>query len=138
MKTIKDGSFVGMERGMCPICGEKHDTGTILLHTRLKNVFPMLGDGEATCFHICDVCKAMEEKGYVALVGVVNGGDEITPATADRSAEYIWLRRHVAEQIIDTDISEFPFCYIEPQAIESIKAIIERHEKGECDGHVDS
>ncbi len=132
MKTIKNGSFVGLERGVCPICGEQHETGTVLLHTQLKNVFPMHGHPDPSCFHICDVCKAMEEKGYVALVGVVNGNDQITPATADRAAEYIWLRRHVAEQIIDTDLSKHPFCYIEPKAIEKIKVIVERHEKAEA------
>lgn len=125
MKTIVNGSFVGMEQGVCPICGGQHDTGTIMIHKGLKDVFPECGRPDPSCYHICEACEKMNKDGYVALIGVSNGGDTITPATAIRTSEYIWLKRHAAEQIIDTDLNEFPFCYIEPEAIEKIKAQVD-------------
>lgn len=131
---MNEKEFVGLEQGVCPICRAVHETGTVMIHKGLKKVFPSHGKCPPSCFHLCNDCEEMGKKGYVALVGVSNAGDGVTPENAEHTSEYLWLKRFVAEQIIDTDLSEFTFAYIEPQAIESIKEIVARNEPKHLNG----
>ena len=121
---MTDKSHVSMEQKLCLICRKKFDTGGILFDTKLRERF---FDHTTTGVGQCAECEAMNEKGYVALVGASNpdnGSDTLTPEDAVYTAEYLWLKRDAAEQIINTDISDFPFVYIEPEAIKKIKALV--------------
>lgn len=66
----ENGSYVGMRMGMCPVCGKVEPTGEILLHQRMKKVFPENGKMEPDCYNLCEEHKDLYEKGFIALVGV--------------------------------------------------------------------
>ena len=119
-------SHVSMEQHYCPICSEEKDTGTLLLDRRMRDSLEM---HTTTGVGICIDCKAMGNDGYVALVGVDPNkseidGDLIKPSKAHRISEYLWLKRSVAEQVLNVDVSEYPFVYIDQPAIEMIKKMV--------------
>lgn len=126
-------SYVTMEQKVCLICRQTFDTNCIMLDTKMRERFEahtITGHGQ------CDECIEMNNKGYVALVGA-NGADKdsdvLLPEDAVYTKEYLWLKRYVAEQIIDTDLSEWPFVYIEPDAIEKIKRVVAANQADESE-----
>ena len=119
-------SHVSMEQKVCLICRQTYDTNAILLDTRMKDSLErhtITGPGT------CKECVAMNDKGYIALVGASNpssDGDKLQPEDATYTGEVCWLKRHAAEQIIDTDLTGFNFVYIEPEAILKLKKAMGR------------
>lgn len=126
-------SYVTMEQKVCLICRLTFETNCILLDTRMQERFEahtITGTGQ------CDECIGMNNKGYVALVGANgprDGGDTLEPEDAVYTEEYLWLQRYVAEQIIDTDLTDWPFVYIEPDAIEKIKRVVAANQADESE-----
>lgn len=116
-------SHVTVEQKVCPICRETFDSGAILLDRRMRETFEHY---TTTGFDQCKKCIAMNEDGYIALVGVSNSpsGDTLKPEDADYSKEYLWLKRFVAEQIFDWETGNHPFVFIEPEAITKVKEIV--------------
>lgn len=119
-------SHVTMEQHHCPICGEDKDTGALLLDKRLRERFER---HTLTGLSICDDCKTQGQKGYIALVGAdpeksVIIDNRIKPDSAYRTPEYLWLKREAAAQIFNIDIEDHPFMYIDPEAIEKVKEIV--------------
>ena len=116
-------SHVSMEQKVCLICRQTYDTNAILLDTRMRDSLEchtVTGPGQ------CSECEAMNAKGYVALVGATGddpSGDTMQPADAIYTGEVCWLKRHAAEQIIDTDLTGFNFVYIEPDAVTKLKEV---------------
>ena len=117
-------SHVSMEQKVCLICRQTYDTNAILIDKKLRNsldVHTVTGTGQ------CDECVAMNDKGYIALVGA-DGADRsaetLQPEEAIYTGEICWLKRHAAEQIIDTDLTGFNFVYIEPEAIVKLKKMM--------------
>ena len=115
-------SHVSMEQKVCLICRQTYDTNAILLDTKMQARFErhtVTGPGQ------CDECIEMNDKGYVALVGASNPtSDTLKPSAAIYTGEVCWLKRHAAEQIIDTDLTGFNFVYIEPEAIVKLKKMM--------------
>lgn len=123
-------SHVGIEQHHCPICGENKDTGAILLDRRMRE---SLEHHTVTGMSVCKECNEQSEKGFIALIGadpekskpLPNGN--LNPEDAYRTAEYLWLHRSVAAQIFNVELGDHPFVYIEPEAIEKVKEIVDAH-----------
>lgn len=133
-------SHVGMDVKICPVTGKKHEVG-ILLDTRLKET---LDRENVTGFEICPEVKAQLDKGFIALVGIdpvkseklPNGN--ITPSGAYRTGSIMYIKRDKSEQILNMDVSKFPFIFADDEAIQMLAErykdvlIDNRDEKSEC------
>lgn len=62
---MSDKSYVTMAQHICPICGEIHETGELLLDKRLREVFDM---HTITGWGMCPKCHEKVDEGYVAFV----------------------------------------------------------------------
>ena len=119
-------SHVSLEQHHCPICGYDKDTGAILLDKRMRE---SMEHHTLTGMSICGDCKEQGDKGFIALVGAdpdksVIIDNRIKPDGVYRTPEYLWLKRDVAMQIFNVPIDDHPFLYIEPEAIEKVKEIV--------------
>ena len=119
-------SYVTLEQAICPICTETKDTGALLLDRRMRDTFEM---HTTTGVDICKDCREKIDDGYIALVGAdekqsVINDNKIKVEDAHRLAEYLWIKRHVAVQIFDTDFTEHDFVYIDQEAIDKVKEIV--------------
>jgi len=120
-------SYVTLEQAVCPICAETKDTGNLLLDRRMRDTFE---HKTTTGVDICPDCQKMIDDGYIALVGadekqsVISHDNRIKVEDAFRLAEYLWIKRHVAVQIFDTEFGEHPFVFIDQEAIDKVKEIV--------------
>ena len=120
-------SYVTIEQSICPICRNKHDSGSLLLDRRLREQFEM---HTVTGFAICDPCSEMCNDGYIALVGADGAtGNTLKPEDAIYDAEYLWLKRFVADQIFNVPLGDHPFVFIEPAAVQKVKHLIAASQK---------
>lgn len=62
-------SHVSMEQHQCPVCGETHNTGTILLHKKLKAT---LEQYTVTGQSFCPEHQKLKDEGYIALIEIDN------------------------------------------------------------------
>lgn len=61
-----DKSYVTIMLKMCPVCGKKTETNSLMLHKKLKNVFEKYTVGE---FELCEDCfKEAEEHDGMWLI----------------------------------------------------------------------
>lgn len=113
-------SHVSVEKKLCPICGAIHDTG-ILLDTRLRD---SLESSTLTGYEICPEDQQKLDNGYIALIGAVDENSnksKLQLEEANRTGDIVWLRRTVAEQIINVDLENLPFVFCDPQVVEYFK-----------------
>lgn len=125
-------SHVSMEQNVCPICRETFDTGAILLDRRLRD---SMERHTTTGASICPACITQSEDGWIALVGAdgPTRNGKLKPQDAVYTAEYLWVKRYVADQLFDVSLDTHPFVYLEPAAIERVKEIIAAHTEKEND-----
>jgi hypothetical protein len=119
-----------MEQNICPICRVTFDTGAILLDRRLRD---SMERHTTTSLSICPDCTTQSEDGWIALVGA-NGPVQdglLKPQDAVYAAEYLWVKRYVADQLFNVPLDTHPFVYLEPAAIERVKEIIAAHTEKE-------
>ena len=121
-------SHVTMEQAMCPICTKKFDTGAILLDKRLRKRFE---SSTLTKWDICAECKKQIDDDRIAFVGadydkstkLPNGN--VNPDGAYRTGEILFIRKTAAQKIFNVPLADLPFCFIEPEAIQKIKEMME-------------
>lgn len=116
-------SHVSMEQRVCMICTKEYDTGAILIDKRLQD---SLDRTTTTGWGICNDCEAMNEKGYVALVGVdasrsevINGN--IKPEAAYRTGGICHIRKSKIEDILGIEPPERAFIWVEQGVINNLE-----------------
>jgi len=113
---MSEKSHVGMGYSLCPICLTKHDE-VVLLDQRLRN---SLEREQCVGWDFCPTC-APKVVDFVALVAVTNGGPVERLQDAKRTGEYAWLKRTVAAEVLDVDLSGVPFTFCEAGVINKLK-----------------
>lgn len=110
-------SYVSIEQAICPVCGEAHDTGTILLDCRLR---PTLNQLTPTHYALCPEHQQLFERDFIALVAideslstVVNG--KVTPENAYRTREIIHIKKPTFVEIFHFEPPSF--VYVESEVI---------------------
>ena len=113
-------SHVSMEQNVCPICRTSFDTGAILLDRRLRD---SMERHTTTGVSICPPCEEQAADGWIALVGADGPAhnDKLKPEDAVYGDEFLWVKRHIADQLFNVPLGTHPFVYIEPAAIELVK-----------------
>lgn len=99
-------SHVTMEEHICPICGNKHDTGAILLDKHMRKRFDRK---TATGYGICKDCQEKLDAGFIALVEVRNasGRSTLKQEEAYRTGRMVWMQKSVALQIFNMPESAY-------------------------------
>ena len=116
-------SYVEMERNICPVCGitHRHNTG-ILLNTMLKDIKP---ENTVTGYGLCEKDEKLKENGYIALIGVSNGGtkDILKFQEAERTGDLLHIRKEALASIIDSKSipDDLDFMFISDEALQEIK-----------------
>lgn len=115
-------SHVAMTFHRCPVCGTKHTQG-IALHKRLAQVLPReVQEG----WSLCDEHKAEAGAEWVWLIGV-SGEPKDGGTLTGESAK---MRRAAARRVFNLDTDAAPFCWIEPEAMEKLRALMRDVEGG--------
>lgn len=123
-----DKSYVTLEQKMCPICGHTKDTGSILLDTRLRPQFDMK---TTTGYGLCKDCQEKKDKGYLALV-VCNPekttvrDDTVKMEDAYRTGEIVHIKREVAKQMFNKEITKRDFVFIDTDLKNKLQQMVKQ------------
>jgi hypothetical protein len=116
-------SHVAMTFYRCPVCGIKHTQG-VAFHRRLAQVLPReVQEG----WSLCDEHKAEAGSEWVWLCGVSGEPGSGAAALTGESAK---MRREAARRVFNIDTDAAPFCWIEPGAMEKLRALMRDVEGG--------
>lgn len=128
---MPEKSYVSMERQVCPICGDEHDTGSILLDRRLRE---SMDRHTVTGMGLCDDCDRLDKDGYVALVAIdptrsteVRGGMRLE--NAYRTGRVVHIRRQVFGDIFDCDAPEGPMAFFDDNAMDQLLEVTSIEER---------
>ena len=116
-------SHVTLEQHVCPVCGVNHDTGTLMLHRRLRKSFE---PKTVTGISLCPEHLKLHQDGFVALVEVLDpppGTTKLTPMNANRTGRICHVRRSAAKQIFNVPVINFEFVYCDMETINKIETI---------------
>ena len=114
-------SHVTMEQHCCPVCTKIHDTGAVLLDTRMREMFDAY---TVTAWGLCPQCKALDGQGYLALIEAKDNGrrsaklEEIV-----RTGRVAHVRRTAWEKITEQPMPDGPFMLITPEAFTALEKL---------------
>ena len=125
---MSDKSYVYMEQACCPVCGQLHDTGAILLDRRLRD---SMEQHTVTHYALCPEHLKLHEDGYIAFIGMANNyhpqDGKVDVNNAPRTGEIIYMRRELAKQMIpnipDDHLAQ-PLVFITQESIDQIKEMM--------------
>ena len=112
-------SYVTLEVARCPVCGQDHDTGALLLDRRLR---PRFESKTVTGWQMCDEHQKLKDDGYIALVEVDpkkssgQGLDEVW-----RTGRLTHLRSRVWSNVFDTPVPSKGLCFVEIGVIDKLE-----------------
>ena len=115
-------SYVSLEEKICSICGNKHDSGAILLDRRLKDSFE---HKTLTGYDHCKDCQEKLDNQYVALVEVSNEpeGNIMKNEDAYRTGVLAWVKKHVCDKVFNVKITT-PMVFVQPEVINYMQSLI--------------
>ena len=93
---MSDKSYVTMAQHICPICGQVHETGELLLDKRLREVFDR---HTITGWGMCPKCHEKVDEGYVAFVELAQEPNE-DHNSIQPTGRYAWLRRSILPELL--------------------------------------
>lgn len=95
-----DKSYVTLEQKQCPICGELHDTGTVLMDNKLRERFERT---TVTGFELCPTHQKVIDEGYIVLVACDEPAraGKVQLEEANLTGKAVFVRREVAEEMFD-------------------------------------
>lgn len=120
----KDTNFVALGKHVCPVCGQLHDSGEVLIHKRLMNIKP---EQAVTGQSLCPEHKRLFDEGYLALVGVDESKsgpkkDTLRPEDAYRTGWVMHIQRHVAKRLFNVELPEsLPMCFVAQGVIDMLE-----------------
>lgn len=105
-------TFVTMEAHVCGICGKTHETGSILPHKRMREVFS--DKAEVTGTSTCPACKALLNEGRVAVV-------EVTGEAHTRTGNIAWVTPEAWSQVFTIPVPEHRVCMAPPTVLKVLE-----------------
>lgn len=139
--TYSNGSWVGIERAMCPVCGKTHTpTGAaVFLHTRFSKVFPPSGHAKPTRYALCEEHQKLYNDGYVAVVGCdedrsAHKGDRCQMEDAYRTGRVAHIRASAWAKLFDTtlpvdkDGKALPMVFADDRVLDFLQRVQEQAE----------
>ena len=127
-----DKSYVTLEQAVCPVCGVKHDTGTLFMDKRLRPMFDM---HTTTGWGLCEEHQKLYDEGYVAIVAadpeksnVVKG--VVTIEGAYRTGEIVHIWEELFEKLFNVPIPEGKLTFCDPEVVEYLQKLVADSEAG--------
>lgn len=135
-KTYKDGSFVGIEQAVCPVCGDVHtpDDAALFVHKRLRNVFPTGGKASPSRYALCAEHQRLYDEGYIAMVGIdpektssSGEGETLKMEDAYRTGRVLHVKASAFERIFNQpapsqpDGRHCPMAYVDDAVIQQLQ-----------------
>ena len=117
---MPDKSYVTMEQHICLVCGAVFDTGNILLHRNLREVFDRY---TVTGRSLCPECLKRREEGYVFFVECTQpyaSVESLAPEQATPTGNYARVRKHVADMLFPEKSLDF-MAYVAPDVFQWLK-----------------
>lgn len=126
-------SHVSLEQHQCPICGEVHDTGTVLLDRRLRD---SMERHTVTGWGLCDECDTLHKDGYIALISCDPAASTIRNnrvhdmSDAYRTGEVVHLKRERWGDIFRTPVpankegDPIPFVFCDQDVIAMLRGAV--------------
>jgi hypothetical protein len=120
---MSDKSHVTVEQRVCPVCGHRHDTGTVLLDRRLRPVFE---HHTTTGWGFCSDCEAKRQAGYIALVAVrdVPGAATVKPEDVYRTGRIVHVRAAVWPRIFNAPAPPRGFGFCPDEVIDRLESMM--------------
>lgn len=128
-KNIPD-DYIALSEHICEICGVTHTHNTeVLIHRNLRSIPE---DKRVTGFGLCKEHDELNQKGYLALIGVSNAEglnkskDRLKMQEAERTGECIHIRRNVFHDIFDTVVEDhIKMVFVTPDVITHLTKLTE-------------
>lgn len=125
-----DKSYVTMEQKVCFVCGEKFDTGNILLDRHLCNRFER---NTVTGYGHCPECQNKLDEGFVFLI-VVDESKSPNEKEPWRTGEIVTIKKEVCADIF-TDCQIEAVGFITTDAFEKIKTMVQQIQEEQDEKH---
>lgn len=118
-------SHVSLEAAICPVCGQQHQTGTVMIDKRLRDVFEQ---ETVTGYAMCPEHQKLLDDGFVALVGIdpTRSSTEKTGAMtlqgAFRTGNLMHIRASVWHHIFaNVPVPDKGLCFVDDEVIQGLK-----------------
>jgi len=134
---MSNGSYVGLGRAICPVCGQTFETGEVLIHRGLKPVFPENGKTDPYKYQLCEEHQKLFEDGYIAMVGIdesqsnVSGNMVNKMEDAYRTGDIVHIREKVFCELFgeknlkkNQDGTTCPMVFCDKETIEYLKKLV--------------
>jgi len=116
-------SFVSMEKKMCVICGNEHETGDLLFDTSLRKNFDRF---TTTGYDHCNDCQKKIDDHFIAMVEISNSPSNdikiLKKEDANRTGIIVWVKNYVAAEVFNVEIKT-PMVFVEPKVVEYLKTL---------------
>jgi hypothetical protein len=120
-------SYVSIARGVCVVCGEAFEAGTLMIEKRL------LVDSCVVGWTMCAADAQMHKLGFIAIVECEldpterPSGDTVEPNEVNRTGNVMHLTRDTFANIFKTEVrSGLPCAYVARGALQQVQAILRR------------
>jgi hypothetical protein len=123
---MNDKSHVSIEQKVCPVCGRAFDSGAVLLDTRVRRgkLVESMEKTTVTGWDLCEEHQALTDEGYIHLVEVdPDKSSSMSLEGVHRTGAVASMRREVAKEILQIEISDIPMAFIELGMIDRLEAI---------------
>lgn len=108
---MSDKSYVSMEQRQCFVCGEKYDTGAILLDKHLRN---SMARTTVTGTGLCPEHQAKVDEGYVILIGSDPNDTRV------RTGDVVYVRASVWDNIFNVPLPEKRIAFMDKETLEAL------------------
>lgn len=115
---------VAMGKHICPVCGQLHDSGEVLIHRRLGNIEP---SQTITGESLCGEHQRLFDDGFIALVEVSNepraGQSRMARGVASRTGRLCHLKRDKWSCIVNAPAPDGPMCFVKVGFIDRLREV---------------
>jgi hypothetical protein len=141
---MNDKSYVTIEQHSCPVCLTTHDTGDILMDTRVRRdrygavrgMRKTFDRHTVTGYSLCPECQKLDNDGYIALIGVDPEKSTYTDTgtlkneNAYRTGRFAHLKRSVALKLFDMPPETFDnsLAFVDDEVITVLQAASGQHD----------
>lgn len=115
---------VAMGQHICPVCGQLHDSGEILIHRKFANIKP---SQTITGESLCDEHQRLFDDGFIALVEVSNepraGQSRMARGDASRTGRLCHLKRDWWSYVMNAPAPAGPMCFVQVGIIDHLEKV---------------
>lgn len=112
---MNKASYVSIERGLCVVCGQRFDAGTLMIEKHLQSEDCVVG------WELCPADAQMHRLGFVALVECIldtsqaKAGDTVEPGAVSRTGKVLHVTRERFVTIFRAELRPTVPCAYVPQ-----------------------